>query len=138
MSHTYLDIAGQRFGRLVAVSYISNGVWNCQCDCGKTHKAYGSHLRGNDIRSCGCARRERQLECKAVMGDIKRHPIAERIVRERIAQNLSRGALAKISGYSKVRIRAIEEATHALTIPEAEDILTSLGLTFSYTIGDGE
>ena len=54
-----VDIAGQRFGRLLAVKPTgSDGrkekFWLCQCDCGKTTVTLGSNLRLGHTRSCGC------------------------------------------------------------------------------------
>lgn len=51
------DITGQRFGRLVAVSY-EPGKWLCRCDCGKTTLATGGNLRSGNTTSCGCLRDE--------------------------------------------------------------------------------
>lgn len=57
------DLAGRRFGRLVAMEYLGtlngSGRWLCQCDCGvqpivKTHR-----LVIGTTSSCGCLRRER-------------------------------------------------------------------------------
>lgn len=53
------DITGQRFGKLVALyptkERISNNVvWQCQCDCGNTHKAYTKLLLSGKVQSCGC------------------------------------------------------------------------------------
>ena len=52
------DIKGQRFGRLVAVSYLTNGDWICQCDCGKEVTKKGTKLRKGLVKSCGCFRRD--------------------------------------------------------------------------------
>jgi hypothetical protein len=54
-----VDIAGQRFGRLVALNPTRSDVrkekfWLCQCDCGKTTEVLGSSLRLGHTRSCGC------------------------------------------------------------------------------------
>ena len=54
------DWTGQRFGRLVAVSFIGrkhhNAVWLFRCDCGSEHGASISNVARQDrpIRSCGC------------------------------------------------------------------------------------
>lgn len=60
-----VDIAWQRFGRLVAIAPFkktnSNGdrLWRCLCDCG-TRMIVGVHdLRRGKARSCGCAKKER-------------------------------------------------------------------------------
>jgi len=55
------DIAGQRFGRLVAVSLDADArsasggrVWACRCDCGNERKVPSLHLLSGNTRSCGC------------------------------------------------------------------------------------
>jgi len=53
-----LDLSGQRFGRLVAVSK-ADGRWLCRCDCGGTKRVLTRHLRDGSIRSCGCITKER-------------------------------------------------------------------------------
>jgi hypothetical protein len=52
------DLAGKRFGRLVAMkpngkqrSYIA---WLCQCDCGKEITISSSRLVNGVTKSCGC------------------------------------------------------------------------------------
>jgi hypothetical protein len=54
-----INLAGRRFGRLVAISHSgkdirNNAVWLCVCDCGKEIVVNGSHLRTGNTRSCGC------------------------------------------------------------------------------------
>lgn len=51
------DITGERFGKLVAVSfaYSKNGsYWNCMCDCGNTTVVYLGKLTTGATKSCGC------------------------------------------------------------------------------------
>ena len=55
-----MDIAGERFGLLVAIKSTeeraSNGsvIWECRCDCGSiTHVPLGQLTRGHTL-SCGC------------------------------------------------------------------------------------
>lgn len=55
-----LDLAGQRFGRLVAVErlferegYLSS-TWVCRCDCGKEARIFIGNLRNGNTKSCGC------------------------------------------------------------------------------------
>jgi hypothetical protein len=53
----FIDIMGQRFGRLTVVSRAEsrNGArWLCLCDCGKEHCVTGGNLRLGGIASCGC------------------------------------------------------------------------------------
>jgi hypothetical protein len=57
------NIAGQRFGYLVAVEHAACRIggeaqWRCTCDCGKEKLIAGSRLRNGSARSCGCMRFE--------------------------------------------------------------------------------
>lgn len=63
MSRPRVDITGQRFGRLVALSYTGQygsmgALWLCRCDCGNEKVIPVSKLRSGLYRSCGCKRRE--------------------------------------------------------------------------------
>lgn len=56
-----IDLAGQKFGRLTAVSLTRIGqrpAWLCVCDCGKEKAVEGGNLRSGQVRSCGCLRNE--------------------------------------------------------------------------------
>ncbi|MDO5152576.1 MAG: transcriptional regulator [Eubacteriales bacterium] len=59
------DIAGQRFGRLVALEPTEGRmggsvVWKCRCDCGgETEVSYNSLVQGN-TKSCGCLPKEHE------------------------------------------------------------------------------
>lgn len=70
-----LDIAGVRFGRLVAIECVGNRVypgghskrvWKCQCDCGNACVVPTSALRNGNTRSCGCLQREQFSELTSV------------------------------------------------------------------------
>ena len=54
------DLAGKRFGRLVAVKLIpisgKTAKWECLCDCGNTCSIVPYELINNRIKSCGCIR----------------------------------------------------------------------------------
>src|SRR5712691_9592533 len=56
----FVDIAGQRFGRLTAVKRVGKsrlgGTWECQCDCGGKSVVACSTLRSGSTKSCGCLR----------------------------------------------------------------------------------
>jgi hypothetical protein len=61
--HKVIDIAGQRFGRLVAIGptgTAANGpaTWDCVCDCGAKLVMRGTSLRSGNTRSCGCLKRD--------------------------------------------------------------------------------
>lgn len=59
-----IDIAGKRFGRLVALEDIGQApkargrLWLCACDCGSLHAVSAGWLRNGNTQSCGCAQRE--------------------------------------------------------------------------------
>lgn len=58
MSRKRIDIAGQRFGRLVAIADVgtlrSFRVWSFQCDCGAVVERPGIYARTGRVSSCGC------------------------------------------------------------------------------------
>lgn len=58
---TFIDVTGQRFGKLVAISreirIITNktrSFWLCRCDCGNITKVIVSALIRKTTKSCGC------------------------------------------------------------------------------------
>lgn len=70
-----VDIAGQRFGRLVAVELRGrkNGkaAWLCRCDCGREIVTLGTMLRMGDSRSCGCYAADRAARLHRTHGASK-------------------------------------------------------------------
>lgn len=68
--HEYKDIAGQRFGKLVAIhitdlkSTTKNRcrIWHCACDCGRECDVLSSDLISGNVQSCGCLQPERVRE----------------------------------------------------------------------------
>lgn len=59
-----IDLAGRRFGRLIAQERASNHPsgrsprWLCLCDCGKPTLVIANHLLRGDTKSCGCLQAE--------------------------------------------------------------------------------
>lgn len=60
---TFIDLTGQRFGKLVVLSrginkrYPAGGnqiTWICLCDCGGYSEVQARNLRRGDTTSCGC------------------------------------------------------------------------------------
>jgi hypothetical protein len=53
----YVDLTGQRFGKLTVISKSDErkNHWNCVCDCGKKTLAESYNLK-NKYKSCGCTR----------------------------------------------------------------------------------
>ena len=59
-----IDIAGNRYGRLVAIENTgkkknNNFIWKCKCDCGKIVDVPTGLLTTGNTRSCGCINIER-------------------------------------------------------------------------------
>jgi hypothetical protein len=58
MPYYTVDVTGQKFGRLTAVSRVGSrnrdSIWLCRCDCGRSHRAILYNLRNGHTRSCGC------------------------------------------------------------------------------------
>jgi len=59
----FINIAGQKFGRLTALERVENAKnrdarWLCQCDCGNTKVVRGHYLTNGTTKSCGCYQRE--------------------------------------------------------------------------------
>lgn len=72
-NYAYVDITGQRFGRLVALypsrRYDKSGsvVWHCQCDCGnEVDVPYNSLIYANQ-KSCGCQKKEHDQKLKTFL-----------------------------------------------------------------------
>ncbi len=66
MSKRRKDLTGHTFGRLEVIglnqdlSKASKYVWDCVCECGKTHRTSSQCLVYGYTMSCGCLRDERQ------------------------------------------------------------------------------
>lgn len=60
-----LDIKGQRYGHLVAISFLkiknSHAIWTFQCDCGNKTIASVADVRRAHTVSCGCFHKEHLL-----------------------------------------------------------------------------
>jgi hypothetical protein len=73
-THLRKDLTGLRFGRLVALSYISNGKnskWLCACDCGNKKEVLTGALGSGNTKSCGCLSRETASKNNATHGHTK-------------------------------------------------------------------
>lgn len=54
----FIDLTGQRFGRLIAIKYLGKTKWLCKCDCGNTVEVFRCNLQTGNTRSCGCFNKE--------------------------------------------------------------------------------
>lgn len=81
----YENLAGQRFGRLIAVEHIDNKsrspLWRCKCDCGEYVNVRAANLKNNTY-SCGCLKKELNLNgfgnrknASIELGVIHKHPL---------------------------------------------------------------
>jgi hypothetical protein len=73
-----IEITGQRFGRLVVLSFAGRNksgqlFWNCKCDCGVMKIIRGSYLRTEHTRSCGCLHREIASKANLIHGEMQGH-----------------------------------------------------------------
>jgi hypothetical protein len=62
MHGNVIDLSGQKFGRLYVLRYAGTrsdrAIFQCRCDCGRTHMAWGHGLKHGTTKSCGCLMRE--------------------------------------------------------------------------------
>lgn len=78
MAQSYIDLTGQRFGKLTVIGKKENdpndpvkdrktGIWwYCKCDCGNDFEAKGTYLRAGRRVSCGCYNKEASHEKNTV------------------------------------------------------------------------
>lgn len=55
----FIDLTGQKFGRLTVISKAENSAdghirWLCNCECGNSITTRGTSLRSGVTKSCGC------------------------------------------------------------------------------------
>ena len=54
----FVDLTGQRFGRLTVIKRVENNgkkvMWLCRCDCGNETTVFSGCLRAGHTKSCGC------------------------------------------------------------------------------------
>lgn len=90
-----MDLAGVRFGRLIAQSKTVKGkrvAWGCVCDCGTATIAAQVDLRSGDTTSCGCAKRDAMIarNYKHGLADTPTH-LAWKRMRRRVRHPEDRG-----------------------------------------------
>ena len=73
-----LELAGQRFGRLLVLyecGRSKNGsvLWKCRCDCGNECVVRGAQLKNQHTQSCGCLQRDRIRERNTIHGLYTNH-----------------------------------------------------------------
>lgn len=57
---TFIDLTGQKYGRLTVLERAENingrVAWKCKCDCGNEINVMAKSLRNGNTKSCGCLR----------------------------------------------------------------------------------
>jgi hypothetical protein len=67
------DHTGKRFGRLVALRYVGDYKYLCQCDCGNTATLLSINFTSGHTTSCGCRATENALKnCSRINADPNR------------------------------------------------------------------
>jgi hypothetical protein len=65
MGREYVDMTGQRFGRIVCAyptkTTKSGKHWHCICDCGGTVEVLRGNLLKGTTSSCGCMQQESRI-----------------------------------------------------------------------------
>ena len=71
----FIDLTGQRFGRLVVIERVERPstvkfgtYWKCQCDCGNKINANSSNLKSGSICSCKCLSKENKSKYEDLTG----------------------------------------------------------------------
>lgn len=59
--------SGQRYTRLIAIEYYDKDKagrarWRWKCDCGNEHIATAHDVRSQDVKSCGCLKRDATIK----------------------------------------------------------------------------
>lgn len=71
----FVDISGQKFGRLTASAYVGKAPrkpsWLCECECGSRVVVTATNLRTGNTLSCGCFQRESRLSVNVTHGETK-------------------------------------------------------------------
>ena len=88
----FIDLAGQRFGRLTVLTRTDNSScgkarFSCLCDCGMRIVTWAKALRNGGSKSCGCSRG-------------KEHPTPEGLRHQYVANRLTTFQLADMYGCS--------------------------------------
>ena len=57
-AHNFVDLTGQKFGKLTVIEYVSDSKWKCRCECGNEAIVHSCSLRRGHTKSCGCYQRQ--------------------------------------------------------------------------------
>lgn len=110
MRHAAKDIAGQKFGRLRAISRAGSAPyggarWSCLCDCGNAVLVGGIQLRNGSTQSCGCLCLERSVAANIKHGAARGGVISPEYSSWRAMK--SRCTIEKSASYKRYGARGI-------------------------------
>lgn len=70
----FIDLSGQKFNRLTVIEKAEKRgkfwYWKCKCDCGNECIIRGSSIKNNEIKSCGCLKKESDRKPKGNVKDL--------------------------------------------------------------------
>ena len=72
----FLNLSGQKFGRLTVIRRAKNNKWGgiqweCKCECGKVKVIRAGHLQSGASQSCGCLSAELAIKRGEIHGMAK-------------------------------------------------------------------
>lgn len=79
------DITGMRSGRLVAVRPTNKRrgnrgvIWECRCECGRTHYTMAYRIINKSVKSCGCRHIEQAKKAAFKLGLLKKKDITGQV-----------------------------------------------------------
>ncbi|MDD4624634.1 MAG: hypothetical protein PHX40_04625 [Bacilli bacterium] len=83
----FIDLIGQRFGRLTVLERAenknNNTMWKCICDCGKETIVDAYYLRNGNTKSCGCYAQEIRTQIIDLIGE----RFGRLVVKKRVENN---------------------------------------------------
>ena len=53
MGRPAVNIKGETYGKLTAINYMGNSMWECLCECGNTKVARYTDLKLGKTTTCG-------------------------------------------------------------------------------------
>lgn len=71
----FIDLTGQKYGRLTAIEVDTTKhkaitYWICECECGKRKSVSTGNLRSGAVLSCGCLQKEKAIQAKTKHGNL--------------------------------------------------------------------
>lgn len=102
----FIDLTGQRFGRLVVKQLLAikkgrGSCWRCECDCGNETTAFANLLKAGHVKSCGCLARDCKKELRKTSIKTNRYEFFEDCVKG--YDNKGNFFIIDIDDYEKVQ-----------------------------------